>query len=60
MEQSEAGRAKSKYAWNFAVGSNGLVQDGEHEPFCFRVAPVTAFGFKEGDAIRMAWRYSEV
>ena len=33
--------------WNFEVGPNGVIQEGEHEPLCFRVPPQTAFGFKK-------------
>jgi hypothetical protein len=56
--QRVADRYKSKYDWNFEVGPNGFIQDGEHEPFCFRVAPVTAFGFKKGNPFSQTrWRF---
>ena len=56
--QRIADRYKSKYDWNFEVGPNGFIQDGDHEPFCFRVVPVTAFGFKKGNPFSQTrWRF---
>lgn len=57
--QRVADRYKTKYDWNFEVGPNGFIQEGEHEPLCFRVAPQTVFGFKKGNPFSQTrWRFS--
>jgi hypothetical protein len=58
--QRIADRYKSKYDWNFTVEDGAFVQDGEHRPWVFRVAPVTAFGFKKGNPFgQTRWRFDE-
>jgi hypothetical protein len=57
--QRIADRYKSKYDWTFEVGPNGLIQqEGDTEPWAFRVAPETAFGFKKGAPFSQTrWRF---
>ncbi len=56
--QRIADRYKSKYDWNFTVEDGVFVQEGEHRPLVFRVAPVTTFGFKKGNPFgQTRWRF---
>lgn len=54
-----AGRYNSKYDWTFEFGPNGLIQqEGDPEPWAFRVSPEIAVGFKKGVPLSQTrWRF---